>query len=230
MEYRTPLNPGFLGSQWRPKLAALLAFVLVNEIATEYLAWAFLRLGYFFESARFHIAGVGLYHPFCWIKWEVQYWRWVLHPTPPMSKPLWIAVAIFLIGGLLGSKLISQIVHTLSATLGTFTVQHASFNFNQKPKLLLDGEGVSANLQNTKRALAEPEELMALETPRREGDRVTYPGEFVMTIFGCPPVKGRQGFWFLDPKVAKRVHLPITNQANALSVDFFKAELEKVSA
>jgi type IV secretion system protein VirD4 len=124
MEYRTPLNPGFLGSQWRPKLAALLAFVLVNEIATEYLAWAFLRLGYFFESARFHIAGVGLYHPFCWIKWEVQYWRWVLHPTPPMSKPLWIAVAIFLIGGLLGSKLISQIVHTLSARALTKGMEH----------------------------------------------------------------------------------------------------------
>jgi type IV secretory pathway TraG/TraD family ATPase VirD4 len=123
-----------------------------------------------------------------------------------------------------------ETARTLSATLGTFTVQHASFNFNQKPKLLLDGEGVSANLQNTKRALAEPEELMALETPRREGDRVTYPGEFVMTIFGCPPVKGRQGFWFLDSKVAKRVHLPITNQANALSVDSFKVELEKVSA
>jgi hypothetical protein len=124
MEYRTPLNPGFLGSQWRPKLAALLAFVLVNEIATEYLAWAFLRLGYFFESARFHIAGLGLYHPFCWIKWEVQYWRWVLHPTPPMSKPLWIAVAIFLIGGLLGSKLISQIVHTLSARALTKGMEH----------------------------------------------------------------------------------------------------------
>ncbi len=653
MEYKTPVNPGFLGSQWRPKLAALLAFLLVNVAATEYLAWAFLRLGYYFEPARLHVAGVGLYQPFCWIRWEFQYWRWVLHPTPPMSKPLWIAVAIFLIGGLLGSKLVSQIVHTLtaraltkgmehiygssrwakkkdlkraglldarnqggvvfglwreersklakwllkvfrisrisrpewvylrdkssrhilvaaatetgktastvimsaleweggmlvldvkeeiykatagwrqqqghmclkfspkdrtgcarfnplsfvrlgtdyeisdaqliaealgnpgregessahwnetsaslitgvllhelykvrreqnrlatlrdvsiglspfdiefkaylqsmttyehdpegvrgwtlpdgrptkvhpvvwekakealaraeeeagsvqstgkkrfslfvdplvnyatsacdwrvddlvdesrrvsvymvippadrerlaplirvitmcvlnriaekrvvrrhkllalldevavlgyvkqlestpsyirdygvklmfvvqdigqiikhygernelatncqfkltfavneletartlSATLGTFTVQHASFNFNQKPKLLLDGEGVSANLQNTKRALAEPEELMALETPRREGDRVTYPGEFVMTIFGCPPVKGRQGFWFLDPLVAKRVHLPITDQSSALSVDFFKSELEKVSA
>jgi type IV secretion system protein VirD4 len=650
MEYRTPINPGFLGSQWRPKLAALLAFLLVNVAATEYLAWAYLRLGYYFEPATFQIAGVGLYQPFSWIKWEVQYWRWVLHPTPPMSKPLWIAVAIFLIGGLLGSKLISQIVQTLiartltkgmediygssrwakkrdlkraglldesnlggvvfglwheeqsrvakwmlklarikrpewiylrdkssrhvlvaaatetgktastvimsalewdgdmlaldvkeeiykatagwrqkqghlclkfspkdrsgcarfnplsfvrlgtdyeisdaqliaealgnpgregensshwnetstslitgvilhelykvrreqnrlatlrdvsiglspfetdfkaylqimtayehdpegvrgwtlpygrptkvhpviwekakealsraeeeagsvlstakkrfglfvdplvnyatsacdwtiedlidesrrvsvymiippadrerlaplirvttmcvlnriaerkvtrrhkvlalldevavlgyvrqlesspsyirdygvkfvfvvqdigqivkhygerneltsncqfkltfavneletartlSATLGTFTVQHASFTFNQKPKLLLDGEGVTANVQNTKRALAEPEELMALETPHKHGDRVTYPGEFVMTIFGCPPVKGRQGFWFLDPKVRKRVHLPVTDQSGALSVDFFQHELEKALA
>jgi hypothetical protein len=51
-----------------------------------------------------------------------------------------------------------------------------------------------------------------------------------MTIFGCPPVRGRQGFWFLDPKVAKRVHLPITDQSKALSTNFFKAELEKVSA
>jgi type IV secretion system protein VirD4 len=123
-----------------------------------------------------------------------------------------------------------ETARTLSATLGTFTVQHASFNFNQKPKLLLDGEGVTANVQNTKRALAEPEELMALETPHKQGDRVTYPGEFVMTIFGCPPVKGRQGFWFLDPKVRTRVHLPVTDQSGALSVDFFKRELEKVSA
>lgn len=650
MNYQTPINPGFLGSQWRPKLAALLAFLLVNVAATEYLAWAFLQLGYSFEPARFQMAGVGLYQPFCWIKWEVQYWRWALHPTPPFSQPLWIAVAIFLVGGLLGSKLVSQIVHTLSAraltkgmehiygssrwakrrdlkqaglldssnqggvvfglwreerspflrwmekrlhvrrpewiylrdkssrhvlvaaatetgktastvimsalewegsmlaldvkeeiykatagwrqqrghiclkfspkdrqgcarfnplsfvrlgteyeisdaqliaealgnpgregensshwnetstslitgvilhelykirseqnrlatlrdvslglspfdvdfkaylhsmttyehdregvrgwtlpdgrptkvhpvvwekakealaraeeeagsvlstgkkrfslfvdplvnyatsacdwrvedlmndtqpvsvylvippgdrerlaplirvitmcvlnriaekqvvrrhkllalldevailgyvkqlesapsyirgygvkcmfivqnigqllkpygerndlitncqfkltfavdeletarilsaTLGTFTVQHASFNFSQKPKLLLDGEGVSAQVQNTKRALAEPEELMALETPRRVGDRVTYPGEFVMTIFGCPPVKGRQGFWFLDPKVAQRVHLPMTDQSSALSIDSFQRELESVSA
>jgi hypothetical protein len=51
-----------------------------------------------------------------------------------------------------------------------------------------------------------------------------------MTIFGCAPVKGRQGFWFLDPKVTKRVHLPITDQSSALSADFFKRELEKVSA
>ena len=122
-----------------------------------------------------------------------------------------------------------ETARTVSATLGTFTVQHAALT-SAKPKLLLDGEGVSAQLQNTKRALAEPEELMALETPHREGDRVTYPGEFVMTIFGCPPVKGRQGFWFLDPKIAKRVHLPITDQSNALSVDLFKRELEKVSA
>jgi type IV secretion system protein VirD4 len=123
-----------------------------------------------------------------------------------------------------------ETARTLSATLGSFTVQRASFNFSQKPKLLLDGDGVTANVQNTKRALAEPEELMALETPRREGDRVTFPGEFVMTIFGCAPARGRQGFWFLDPKVAKRVHLPITDQSNALSADFFKQELEKVSA
>jgi hypothetical protein len=75
MDYRTPANPGFLGSQWRPKAAALLAFVLVNLAATEYLAWAFLRLGYFFEPSRFHVAGVGIYQPFSWVKWEVQYWR-----------------------------------------------------------------------------------------------------------------------------------------------------------
>ena len=124
MEYRTPINPGFLGSQWRPKLAALIAFVLVNVTATEYLAWAFLRLGYYFEPTRFHIAGVGIYQPFSWIKWEVLYWRWVLHPTPPMSKPLWIAVAIFLIGGLLGSKLLSQIVHTLTARALTKGMEH----------------------------------------------------------------------------------------------------------
>jgi type IV secretion system protein VirD4 len=124
MEYRTPINPGFLGSQWRPKLAALIAFLLVNAAATEYLAWAFLRLGYSFEPARFQIAGVGLYQPFNWIKWEVQYWRWVLHPTPPVSKPLWIAVAIFLIGGLLGSKLVSQIVHTLTTRALTKGMEH----------------------------------------------------------------------------------------------------------
>jgi type IV secretion system protein VirD4 len=123
-----------------------------------------------------------------------------------------------------------ETARTISDTLGHFTVQHASFNFSQKPKVLLDGEGVTANVQNTKRALAEPEELMALDTPHRQGDRVTFPGEFVMTIFGCPPVRGRQGFWFLDPKVAKRVHLPITDQSKALSTNFFKAELEKVSA
>jgi type IV secretion system protein VirD4 len=123
-----------------------------------------------------------------------------------------------------------ETARTLSATLGNFTVQHASFNFNQKPKLLLDGEGVSANVQNTKRALAEPEELMALETPRKQHDQVTYPGEFVMTVFGCPPVKGRQGFWFLDPKVAQRVRLPITDQSRSLSADQFRSELEKLSA
>lgn len=124
MDYRTPVNPGFLGSQWQPKFASLLAFLIVNVTATEYLAWAFLRLGYFFEPSRFHVGGVGIYPPFCWIKWEVQYWRWVLHWTPPMSKPLWIAVGIFLIGGLLGSKLVSQIVHTIFARRLTKGMEH----------------------------------------------------------------------------------------------------------
>ena len=76
----------------------------------------------------------------------------------------------------------------------------------------------------TQNAPAEPEELMALETPRKQGDKVTYPGEFVMTVFGCPPVKGRQGFWFFDPKVAKRVRLPITDQSKSLSADLFRSE------
>lgn len=114
MEYRKPENPGFLGSQWRPKIAALLAFVLINASATEYLAFAFLRLGKQFELTSFHIFGLGLYEPFSWAKWSVQYWRWIVHYTPPYSIHFYIAVGIFFILGFLGPKLISDLILTLS--------------------------------------------------------------------------------------------------------------------
>jgi type IV secretion system protein VirD4 len=91
----------------------------------------------------------------------------------------------------------------ISNTLGNITIQHASYNFSMHGKL--NGEGTTGHVQNTKRPLMTPHELMSLSLPKKVGRRVVSPGQYVLLAFGYRPVRGLQAFWFFDPVVKERI-------------------------
>jgi len=89
---------------------------------------------------------------------------------------------------------------TLSEALGSFTVQHMSYNVSGMPGI--GNKGLSTHVQNTKRDLMTTDEvLFGLKHPQKNGRKVTAPGECLILVFGCRPIKGWQTFYFLDPKM-----------------------------
>jgi len=88
----------------------------------------------------------------------------------------------------------------LSEALGTFTVQHLSYNVSGMPGV--GNKGISTHVQNTKRDLMTPDEvLFGLKHPQKNGRKVVAPGEALILVFGCRPIKAWQTFYFLDPKM-----------------------------
>jgi type IV secretion system protein VirD4 len=105
----------------------------------------------------------------------------------------------------------------LSDEFGSQTVRHGAIQYAQTGKNHKGPvQAVGAHVQNTKRALVEPEEFMRLKLPAKQRKKVIAPGDFVMTVFGHMPVRGVQAFWFLDPTFREWVGLPIADQNKAL--------------
>ncbi len=71
--YRTPSNPGFLGGyNWRPMIFGLIALVLIQVVATQYVAHKLnyaAELGGVLYEGRTH----NLYSPFHWAIWVLRY-------------------------------------------------------------------------------------------------------------------------------------------------------------
>lgn len=95
-----------------------------------------------------------------------------------------------------------------SKALGDTTILHASFNYSDQ-KMIPDGKGISAMSQQHHRMLLTPGEIMQLRLPVEIDKKVVEPGDFILQVFGHPPIRGIQGFWFFDPVYSKRVGLPI---------------------
>jgi type IV secretion system protein VirD4 len=105
----------------------------------------------------------------------------------------------------------------LSEEFGSQTVRHAAVQYTPKGQHHTGPvQAAGAHVQNTKRALVEPEEFMRLKLPQKQWRKVVEPGEFVMSVFGHNPVRGVQAFWFFDPTFRKWVNLPIKDQSKAL--------------
>jgi type IV secretion system protein VirD4 len=103
-----------------------------------------------------------------------------------------------------------------SEEAGSQTVQHAAIQFSHKHKNSAQLRASSAHVQVTKRPLVEPEELMRLLMPGKVGDRVVSPGEFVMFVLGCMPIKGVQAFGFLDPTFKRWMDMKPVDESKAL--------------
>lgn len=104
----------------------------------------------------------------------------------------------------------------VSKEIGPQTVQHAVVNFGQRGKNSGRVEAQSAHIQNTKRDLVEPAELMRLDLPQKVGRKVVAAGEAVIVVFGHMPIKGIQPFCFFDPKFAAWSKIKPVNQSQAL--------------
>jgi type IV secretion system protein VirD4 len=100
--------------------------------------------------------------------------------------------------------------------VGPRTIQHASIHFGFKHKNSTRLQPTSAHVQNTKRDLIEPSELERLKLPKKVGDRVVAPGEYILLIFGYQAVKGIQAFCFLDPTFKKWIKIKPVDQSKAL--------------
>lgn len=93
--YRTPRKPGYLGGyNWRATLLGLLLLVVVNFVATQYIAAQFQyqpALGRPILETR---TG-GIYQPFAWIVWG---WYNSTSQDPRIRKPLFIGEIIVFAG------------------------------------------------------------------------------------------------------------------------------------
>ena len=104
-----------------------------------------------------------------------------------------------------------------SKEIGPRTIQHAAINFgHKKNKTTGRVEAQSAHVQNTKRDLVSADELMRLDLPEKDGDRVVKPGECVIILFGSMPIKGVQTFCFFDPKMSEWMKIKPIDQSRAL--------------
>lgn len=91
---------------------------------------------------------------------------------------------------------------TLNEAIGSFTVQHLSYNVSGMPQW--SAKGISTNVQHTKRDLMAIHELLfGLKLARKKGDKVISPGESIILVYGCWPIKGYQTFWFFDKRMSE---------------------------
>lgn len=104
---------------------------------------------------------------------------------------------------------------TLCKMLGTMTVQHMSYNVSG-PSQILAEKNLSMQVQNTKRDLMEPAEILRLNLPKKEGKKVVKPGESLAFVFGCMPIKGAQTFCFFDPQMARWMKIRPLDQSRLL--------------
>ena len=96
--YRTPVNPGFLGSyDWRATLVGVLSLIVSCFAGTEYIAsrWRFQpALG----RPLFRAGAYAVYQPFEWIVWG---WRYCLSREPRIRDPLFHGEMIVFAGSVL---------------------------------------------------------------------------------------------------------------------------------
>ena len=96
--YRTPRKPGFLGGyNWRATALGCLLLVVVNFIATQYIAGRFeyqSALG----SPLLRAKSGGLYQPFLWMVWG---WRYCTSQDERIRRPLFEGEIIVFTGSLL---------------------------------------------------------------------------------------------------------------------------------
>jgi type IV secretion system protein VirD4 len=106
---------------------------------------------------------------------------------------------------------------SLSEALGSFTVQHLSYSIPGRPGL--GSKGPSAHVQNTKRDLMTVDEILfSLQHAEKVGKKVVAPGEALVMVFGCRPIKCWQTPCFLDPKMKEWMKIKPINQSPAKSV------------
>ena len=96
--YRTPRKPGYLGGyNWRATALGCLLLVVVNFIATQYIAARFQyqpALGAPILRAKFG----GIYQPFSWIIWG---WRYCTSPDEGIRRPFFQGEMIVFAGSFL---------------------------------------------------------------------------------------------------------------------------------
>lgn len=112
-----------------------------------------------------------------------------------------------------------------SEEIGPQTIQHAAISFSHKHPTAQQLQAASAHVQNTKRDLIDPSELMRLELPQKNGDRIVAPGECIVLVFGTMPIKGTQAFWFFDPTFRDWVNRKPSDQSKALVQQDLAAEV-----
>ncbi len=96
--YRIPRKPGYLGSyNWRATAFGCLLLVLVNLIATQYIAARFLyqsALG----SPIVRVRSISIYEPFSWTAWG---WRYCTSQDERIRRPFFEGEMIVFTGSLL---------------------------------------------------------------------------------------------------------------------------------
>jgi len=91
---------------------------------------------------------------------------------------------------------------TLSDALGSFTIQHLSYNVSGLPSM--NSKGISTQVQNTKRELMSASELLfGLKLAKKKGKQVVAPGESIILVYGLWPIRGVQTFWFFDKRMSE---------------------------
>ncbi len=108
-----------------------------------------------------------------------------------------------------------QTAKALSDVLGAVTIQHLSYNVSAPPHLVA-GKNLSMHVQNTKRDLLSPDEILRLKLPKKQGKKVVSPGEALILIFGLYPIKGWQTFCFFDPKMRAWMKIRPMDQSKLL--------------
>lgn len=94
----------------------------------------------------------------------------------------------------------------ISKMLGTRTVVLDSYSESGKRSGFLSQ--VTHTFHQTSRPLITPDEVMRLQAPRKEGDRIVEAGELLLFAAGMPPIRGSQILYFQDPTFAWRASIP----------------------
>jgi type IV secretion system protein VirD4 len=93
--YRTPLDPGFVGGyNWSAMLAGLVLLLLVNIIATQFVAYRF-QYQRALGVPLIRYGAHAVYQPFAWARWV---FRHASSPDPRIRLPL-LTGALIVVGG-----------------------------------------------------------------------------------------------------------------------------------
>jgi type IV secretion system protein VirD4 len=96
--YRTPRKPGYLGGyDWRATTLGCLSLVVVNFVATQYVAARF-RYQSALGPPLLRVRSGAIYKPFSWIAWG---WRYCTSPDERIRRPFLEGEMIVFIGSLL---------------------------------------------------------------------------------------------------------------------------------